>query len=404
LLLAVVTAAAACAAPAARAPVRRAAGEPDIRVALLTGASSVRIGGQGRVAGVVGGRTVFRMGAGESVQAVPEGTGVRLSGGSVAGRYDDLFFTSLDGGRFVTVNGKPYRGEVELLGGSGGLRVVNEVGVEAYLGGVVNAEMGRREASERAALEAQAIVARTYALKNLGRFASSGYDLRASASDQVYGGVEAETEVGVAAVRATAGEVVMYRGELVTTFFHSTCGYSTAAPEEAFRWGVQLDYLRPVSDRHGGGHYCDASPRFRWTVEWDGAMLLRILRETVPAVLGVDAGVLDELHDVRVHRTGPSGRVAEIRIGVSRGEIPVFAPDIRRVFETPGGNLLGSSAVQLAVEKAGGRVQRVTASGAGWGHGVGLCQWGAIGRARAGQDARTIVTTYFPGSRIERRY
>ncbi|NIM48412.1 MAG: SpoIID/LytB domain-containing protein [Gemmatimonadales bacterium] len=370
----------------------------------MTNGTSVRLGGEGRVAAVVGGRSQFRLLPGEAVRVTPEGRGIRVAGDAGAGRYERLTFVSLDRSRFVTVEGKPYRGVVDVFVGGGALTVVNEVPVEAYLAGVVNAELGRRTANERAAVEAQAIVARTFALKNIGRRSADGFDLRATPADQAYGGVAAETELGRQAVRATAGKVVTYRGELIETFFHSTCGYSTASPEEVFRWGRRLPYLRPVSDRRPNGHYCDISPRFRWTVEWEAETLQRILRRTVPAVLGIEGAKIDVLRDVRVHRTGPSGRVIEARIGVSQGEVPVFGPDLRSVLRTPDGRLLGSTAVQFAVDKRDGRVQRVQVSGAGWGHGVGMCQWGAVGRARAGQDARTIVTTYFPGTRIERRY
>jgi len=295
-------------------------------------------------------------------------------------------------------------GVIEVFAGGGSLTVVNELPIEAYLAGVVNAEMGRRSREEQTALEAQAIVARTYALKNRGKFRSEGYDLRASVADQAYGGVAAETEGGWAAVRASAGMVLTYRGELIATFFHSTCGGSTASPEEAFRTMQATPYLRPVSDRRSGGHYCDISPRFRWTVEWDGETLRRILRRTVPAALGIDASMVDVVRDVRVHRTGPSGRVTEARVQVGAGHIPVFAPDVRSVFETPDGRMLGSTALRFEAAAPGGSVDRLTAYGTGWGHGVGMCQWGAVGRARAGQDAKTIVTTYFPGTRLERLY
>jgi stage II sporulation protein D len=89
---------------------------------------------------------------------------------------------------------------------------------------------------------------------------------------------------------------------------------------------------------------------------------------------------------------------------VGRGEIPVYAPDIRQVFQTPEGRPLGSTAVQLHPEREGDRLVRLKAAGAGWGHGVGMCQWGAVGRARAGQDFRAIVAAYFPGTVIERWY
>jgi stage II sporulation protein D len=82
----------------------------------------------------------------------------------------------------------------------------------------------------------------------------------------------------------------------------------------------------------------------------------------------------------------------------------VFGPDIRQVLLAPDGGVLGSNAVQLTTQHEGERLARLAAAGAGWGHGVGLCQWGAIGRARAGQDHRTILATYFPGTRLERWY
>ena len=394
-------AAATCAKPHGVAPA--GGDEPDIRVGLVVGESQVRVGGTGRVGGVVGGSVQLRLSSGSEVRVATDGRAVRLSG-AASGRYERVTFVSLDRDRFVTVNGKPYRGVVEVYAGGGGVLAVNELPLEAYVAGVVNVEMGRRASSELAALEAQAIVTRTYALRNLGKYASDGYDLRASVSDQAYGGVATESEQGWRSVRNTAALVVTYRGEPITTFFHSTCGFSTASPEEVFRFGRELPYLKPVSDAHAGGHYCDISPHYRWTVEWSAEELTRILSETVPSVLGIERAAIDELEDVTVQRTGRSGRVAEVRVAVGRGEIPVFGPDLRRVFVRPDGRLLGSTAFQLAVEKRAGRVERVRASGAGWGHGVGMCQWGAVGRARAGESARTIVSTYFPGTRLERWY
>jgi stage II sporulation protein D len=254
-------------------------------------------------------------------------------------------------------------------------------------------------------MEAQAVASRTYALKNRGRFEAEGYDIRATVSDQAYRGVSRESEVGNAAVARTAGLVVTYRGDLASVFYHSTCGYSTASPEEAFRTVRPVAYLQPVSDRRpSGGYYCDPSPRFRWTVEWEGQELQDILRRTMPAVLGVDEAVVDRIYDMYSHGVGPSRRITELRVSVGNGMIPVFGPDIRRVLETPEGAMLGSTAIEVAATRSGDVVDRLRVTGAGWGHGVGMCQWGAIGRARAGQSAETILTTYFPGTKIERWY
>ncbi len=388
-----------CARPGATAARGR---EPDLRVALVAGAEAVRLAGEGRV--LVQGSRDFTLGPGEVLRALPDGDGVSVEGRPDS-RSDRIRVRSADRSAFVTVNGRPYRGNVEVYSRAGSVFAVNIVGLEAYLRGVVNAEMGTLAGNEQAALEAQAIVSRTYAIKNRGRFRQEGYDISAGVADQAYLGVRRETEQGNRAVANTAGLVVTYRGELASVFYHSTCGYSTASTEEAFRSMSPVPYLQPVTDaRSGGGYYCDISPRFRWTVEWDGPELLDILRRTLPAVVGVDGAAVDQIYDVRTRAVGRSRRVTELRIQVSGGEIPVFGPDIRRVLETPEGRPLGSSAIEIAPVRSGATVERLRISGAGWGHGVGMCQWGAIGRARAGQSARTIIATYFPGTSVERWY
>ncbi len=370
---------------------------------LVVNAARARIGAQGDVAAVQGGRPAFRLSDGESVTLTAEGRAVVVDDGDRR-RFEHLSFVSLRHDRFVTIDGRPFRGAIEVVARDGQLTFVNVVSLEEYLVGVVNAEMGPRGPAERAALEAQAVVSRTYALANRGRFGSAGYDLLAGVSDQVYGGVERETASGRAAVRATAGTVLTYRGRLIAPFFHSTCGGRTADPEESFQSVRARPYLRSVSDRKPGGFYCDISPRFSWRVEWDGATLRDILRRTVPGTLGIDADVAGVLRDVYVRRTGRSGRVTDLRIVVSDGEVPVPGWAVRRVLETPEGSVLGGSSVEIQGSHEGDRLTRLTVTGRGWGHGVGMCQWGAVGRARAGQDADTILHTYFPGTDLVRWY
>jgi stage II sporulation protein D len=93
----------------------------------------------------------------------------------------------------------------------------------------------------------------------------------------------------------------------------------------------------------------------------------------------------------------------EVRVQVAAGDLVLVSPDLRTALRTPAGEPLGSSAFQLRTH-AGPDGLKVTAAGAGWGHGVGLCQWGAVGRARAGQGYRTIVGAYFPGTELQRWY
>ncbi len=384
---------------AARPPVveEQRRGEPRLRIGLVVEADAVRVRGQAGV--TVRGSTAFDLGPEEEVRVFASDGTVWVEGRG--GGSHRLTFESKDPRLFLSVNGRAYRGLVEVLSNGNSVTAVNVLGTEAYLRGVVGVEMGDRQRNELAALEAQAIASRTYALKNRGRFRTAGYDLRAGVQDQAYLGVERETELGSAAVRRTAGMVVTYRSDLISAFFHSTCGYSTASPAEAFHTVRQVPYLRPVSDRRPStGYYCDISPRFRWSVEWDGNELRDILRNTIPSVMGIDAEMIDEVRALHVHGLGPSRRVTELRLEVGSGEIPVYGPDLRRVFLTPERRPLGSTAIEVSYER--GASARI--SGAGWGHGVGMCQWGAIGRARAGQSAHEILTTYFPGTRIERSY
>ncbi|MBI4421599.1 MAG: SpoIID/LytB domain-containing protein [Gemmatimonadetes bacterium] len=400
---AVAVALATCARPS---PPARQGGEPELRVGLVVGGQQARLGGQGETAAVERGQVAFRLGPGDAADLRPDGLAFTVGGSQARGRFETLTFVSLRPDRFVTVNGQAYRGVVEVFARNGVLTVVNRVGVDAYLQGVVVAEMGRRAPNETAALAAQAIVSRTYALQNRGRYGARGYDVGADIADQVYGGVGAELPQGNDAVQGTRGQVLAYRGQLVQSFFHSTCGYATAVPEEAFRSVRRTPYLRSVPDRKpGGGYYCDISPRFRWRVQWDADSLSRILRRTLPDQLGIERDLIDRVSEVRVQHTGASGRVTEVRVRVGSGEIPIFGPDLRAVLRTPQGTPLGSTAFQLQTTSGGsGGRTIVTAAGAGWGHGVGLCQWGAVGRARAGQSYRTIATSYFPGATIEKWY
>jgi stage II sporulation protein D len=175
--------------------------------------------------------------------------------------------------------------------------------------------------------------------------------------------------------------------------------------DEAFATARTRPYLRPVSDDRGGGHYyCDISPRFRWREQWDGPKLRAILSRTLPAVTPLSGDGLQKITDVTVSRTTRSGRVGELRIVFERGDIRIPGPDVRAVLRPEADRLLSSTAFQLTVTKDNGEVTRVVAAGGGSGHAVGMCQWGAIGRARAGQDYRSILNTYFPGTKLEKLY
>jgi stage II sporulation protein D len=307
---------------------------------------------------------------------------------------------------FVLIDGRRYRGDAVIVLGSTGVSVVNRVPLEFYVQSVVAAELGFRAPSDREAVRAQAIASRTYAMRYRGRRQALGFDVYATVADQVYGGVEVEKPEITEAARRTAGQILTYRGEPIQALFHSTCGWSTEAAREVFENG-DAPYLRAVRDRSGRGrddYYCALSPRFRWREEWDGATLNAILAQTLPAALGSVAANLGRVTNIRTGKTTPTGRAAELVVETTSGAFTVPRQRIRDVLRPASDRQLLSTLFQLFVERRGDELVRVVAAGAGYGHGVGMCQFGAVGRARAGQDYRRILAVYYPGTKVERIY
>ncbi|HJQ53900.1 MAG TPA: SpoIID/LytB domain-containing protein, partial [Gemmatimonadaceae bacterium] len=284
-----------------------------------------------------------------------------------------------------------------------GFLVVNKLPMDDYLRGVVPLEIGNRTAAEMAAVEAQAVAARTYAYKHLNP--ARAFDMYATVQDQVYGGVDAEKPLSDSAIRTTADVIVLYNGQPITTPYHSTCGGSTAGVSEV--WYDQPDepYLRPVSDKIPGSdrYYCDASPRFAWTQSYDAVGLRAVLEKYLASYTNAPKSGLGRVTDVREAGRTPSGRLAALAVQTEAGTYTLRGNDIRFVLRDPKGAILNSTLIGVTEEKNdGGAVSSLTINGRGYGHGIGMCQWGAIGRARAGQNFRTILETYYPGTTLGR--
>lgn len=380
--------------------------EPSLRIGLMVGAASLEIGGSAGVAVFGPDRAlVARLSPGITARATPRPGKVLLSGAGPGARAEAMpLVVRAEPGGFVRVNGRDYRGDVVLLRDRQGVTAINHVGIEDYLGGVVTLESGIKDPGDVEALRAQTIVARTYALRNVGRREAEGFDLYASVEDQVYGGVGGETALGRDAVALTRGQVVTYQGELIDAFYSSTCGGRTALGTEIFL-GANRPYLRSIDDApRGGAAYCSISPRFTWREEWSGEVLRATLRKTLPVVAQVPASEAEGLRNLAVDGRTVSGRVATLDIMLKQRTVAVGGPRVRQVLRLPDGQLLRSTLFTMSTRSRGGKVTGIVLDGHGSGHGVGLCQWGAIGRARAGQKASDIITAYFAGTTIARRY
>lgn len=382
---------------------------PRLRVGLSVGQASVEVGG--------GAALRVTEPDGTPVGRIPAGTRATasLTGGRVSIRFGAVGLPALDAATispedtgFVRVNGRDYRGVVDLVRTAAGLVASNHVTVEEYLGGVVSAEMGRRSDQELEALRAQAVVSRTVAVRAIGRHLEHGYDLLATVADQVYLGVASELPQGLAAIAATRGVVLLWEGRVIDAFFHSTCGGRTAEPTEIFPGAGGRPYLTSVSDAAPGGAWCSISPRYRWREEWTGSQIVALLHEAVsarPAGGPARPGGMPRVRDVVVTRRGVTGRVQAITIHHAGGsQVVEGANAVRQVLRPVDGALLRSSHFELQAARSGDQLARLVAEGQGSGHGVGMCQWGAIGRARAGHDWQHILAAYFPGAVPGRLY
>ena len=378
---------------------------PEIHVALARAVPGIDLGGGSALRITDGsGQPIAELPAGTAARAVVQGdqVGLRLSGMTL-GPSLQLEAWPNDSGT-VRVGDKEYRGHVTLVATTTGLQVVNRVGIEEYLVGVVNAEMGQRGPGETAALEAQAIVSRTFAYRVVGRWRTQGFDVVSTIADQAYTGAGSETSAGRAAVDATRGLILTYAGQPIEAFFSSTCGGRTASGAETFVNGA-LPYLQPIDDLAPTGEpWCAISPRYQWREEWTGDQLRSTLRNTLPAAAGVPAARINELRDVIVTNHSETGRVSAISIDLGGVTVPVTGQAIRRVLVPEGLGLLRSNQFELHATRSGERLARLVIEGRGNGHGVGMCQWGAVGRARAGYTADQIVMAYFPGTTLERRW
>lgn len=276
----------------------------------------------------------------------------------------------------LVLNHRRYRGTLSIEpAGSSRVDVIEWVPLEDYLYGVLPREVGGDWPAE--ALKAQAVVSRTYVLANMAAEPAQRFDLTNDVYSQVYGGMEAEAPAANQAVDATRGEVLVTKeGKPVEAFFHSSCGGKTEVPQYVWKGRAASDDFASVSDT-----YCKADPFYHWSVGLSAATLRSRLRE-----FGVRVG---EIRKIKILKRSPSGRVWFFEIDSSRGIRIISGQNFRMAI---GPDVLRST----LVSDVGHDRHGFYFEGRGWGHGVGLCQWGARGRAQAGQNYKDILKAYYP--------
>ena len=283
-----------------------------------------------------------------------------------------------DGG--LALDGRRYRGALELRHRGAGLTVVNIVPVDDYLLSVVPEEMPTDWPAE--ALKAQSVAARSFSLASRGRHASEGYDLCTTTHCQLYTGTAAEKTASTAAVRATRGEVLTYGGKPIEALFHTDSGGMTESSEDV--WESHVPYLRAVRDTPLG------------TMPWTKTVSTADLEKKL-AAKGHNIGRLRaiELSPLAVGRAAKdrtaSGRVKAMTVTGTKGSVTLSGTAWR--------SLLG---LKSALFSAKLTKDSVTFTGFGAGHGLGISQWGAKRLAETGKSYADILHHYYTGVTLQR--
>ncbi len=262
---------------------------------------------------------------------------------------------------YVWIGDRWYRGETQLIHDGSDLTVVNRVDIEDYLYSVVGGEMPASWPIE--ALKAQAVAARSYALYEQNRASNPFYDLKSTTASQVYKGLSSETRSTHEAVNSTQGQVLTYGGEVILAAFHSSSGGHTENVEDV--WTRPLPYLRSVID------YDQTAPVYQWQKALSG--------QEIGSRLGVGT-----VRALIPEQATPRGRIVRLKVVGDRGTKTITGKAFRKA--------LGLRSTLFQVN---GDAQRFIISGRGFGHGLGLSQWGANYLATQGANYRQILGHYY---------
>ncbi len=280
----------------------------------------------------------------------------------------------------VYIGDRWYRGTVRLVRTSSGFKAINHVNLEDYLASVLGKEVYTTWPIE--SLKAQAVASRSYAAYKLKKQKNQPYDLGRTTSSQVYGGIESEAPSTIEAVVATRGQILTYGGNVIEAVFHSSSGGHTENSEQV--WQSAVPYLRGVPD------FDQEAPVYKWTANFTAAQL----RQRLPGVGNIKA--LTPL------QTSPTGRVKTMKIQGDGGSQVISGQQLRKALGLKSTLILSTPQFGLlAGSLQGADPQQFTIQGRGYGHGIGMSQWGAYGLAKQGKTYQEIVQHYYPGTALQ---
>ena len=333
--------------------------------------------------------------AGSRIDCYESNGNIRLEINDQNYQSEIFFLVPTNGEEIIKLNGKKFRCKIQISLANSSIHIINVLNIEDYVKGVLSKEMPLGKNDENLeALKAQAICIRTYAVQKI-KDGKLSFDIFADTRDQVYGGVDAETPISNKAAIETENLILKYEDNPAIIFYHSTCGGFTESSINVFT-KEQLPYLMSIED--GNEPNCKISPRFTWKESYSKELFIERLK---------NYSLLDNqnysLRDISISSRFSSGRVNELEISIQNeyGEdqsVTIRGNEIRRIIRTADGkSILWSTLFDVSVNS-----NTIIISGKGYGHGVGLCQWGAIALSRKGWNYAEILDHYFSGTSVEK--
>jgi len=280
----------------------------------------------------------------------------------------ELIIEPEDGG-YVWIGDRWYRGKTQLIRQDNGITAINHVDLEQYLYSVVGAEAVSSWPNE--ALKAQAVAARSYALYKRNKESNGIYDVDTTIGTQVYKGLDTEYTTTHEAVNSTLGQIMTYDNEVILAAFHSSSGGYTENVEDI--WSSPLPYLRAVVD------YDHQSPVFEW-------------QQVIPVskIQSLVAGI-GNIRGLQPAKMTPRGRVITMQVTGDRGSTTVSGKDLRKTLD------LRSTLFRISTDG-----ENLNVKGRGFGHGLGLSQWGAYYLAQQGVNYHQILAHYYQSANLSK--
>ncbi|HWT80561.1 MAG TPA: SpoIID/LytB domain-containing protein, partial [Candidatus Methylomirabilis sp.] len=353
---------------------RLLAAGPAVRVLVAEGRASLTVAsGGGLTATDASGRRILARRAGwESLGLLPKGDAVVIRGTGTSAPVIVVWPSRLP---TLDLEGQSYRGRLELRRLNGSLAAVNVVDLEEYLQGVLKDEIPPGWPTEAA--RAMAVVARTYAVYQMDQNPGGLFHLRATTASQVYGGATGEDIRTSSAVQATRGQILTFAGQPIAAFYHSCSGGATEDALDVF--GPHFDTVIGVRD-----DFSLSCPYVLWVQRLSPQQVEQGLQRA-----GYPVGSLQGIEGLQRTRTG---RILRLAIHHSGGTLTLEG---KRFREALGTDVIRSTDFEVHADSGG-----FTFVGRGWGHGVGLSQWGAKEMAELAYQYRDILKFYYPLAQI----